>query len=222
MSFISVFDVLGPNMIGPSSSHTAGAAVIGALAGKIMTPPIKKVEFTLYGSFAKTYQGHGTDRALLGGVMGFSTDDTRIRDSFRIARERGIAYTFTPNETETDIHPNTVDIRMENEAGQVMTVRGESLGGGKVRIVRINGVSVDFTGEYSSVIVIQQDQPGVVAHITKVISDLGINIAFLRLFRDAKGHTAYTIVESDSRLPEDILAALRENPNIRDVMLVQP
>lgn len=222
MSFISVFDVLGPNMIGPSSSHTAGAAVIGALAGKIMTPPIKKVEFTLYGSFAKTYQGHGTDRALLGGVMGFSTDDTRIRDSFRIARERGIDYTFTPNETETDIHPNTVDVRMENEAGQVMTVRGESLGGGKVRIVRINGVSVDFTGEYSSVIVIQQDQPGVVAHITKVISDLGINIAFLRLFRDAKGHTAYTIVESDSRLPEDILGALRENPNIRDVMLVQP
>lgn len=222
MSFISVFDVLGPNMIGPSSSHTAGAAVIGALAGKIMTPPIKKVEFTLYGSFAKTYQGHGTDRALLGGVMGFSTDDTRIRDSFRIARERGIDYTFTPNETETDIHPNTVDVRMENEAGQVMTVRGESLGGGKVRIVRINGVSVDFTGEYSSVIVIQQDQPGVVAHITKVISDLGINIAFLRLFRDAKGHTAYTIVESDSRLPEDILDALRENPNIRDVMLVQP
>ena len=222
MSFISVFDVLGPNMIGPSSSHTAGAAVIGALAGKIMTPPIKKVEFTLYGSFAKTYQGHGTDRALLGGVMGFATDDTRIRDSFRIAQERGIAYTFTPNETETDIHPNTVDIRMENEAGQVMTVRGESLGGGKVRIVRINGVSVDFTGEYSSVIVIQQDQPGVVAHITKVISDLGINIAFLRLFRDAKGHTAYTIVESDSRLPEDILDALRENPNIRDVMLVQP
>ena len=222
MSFISVFDVLGPNMIGPSSSHTAGAAVIGALAGKIMTPPIQKVEFTLYGSFAKTYQGHGTDRALLGGVMGFSTDDTRIRDSFRIARERGIDYTFTPNETETDIHPNTVDIRMENEAGQVMTVRGESLGGGKVRIVRINGVSVDFTGEYSSVIVIQQDQPGVVAHITKVISDLGINIAFLRLFRDAKGHTAYTIVESDSRLPEDILDALRENPNIRDVMLVQP
>lgn len=222
MSFISVFDVLGPNMIGPSSSHTAGAAVIGALAGKIMTPPIKKVEFTLYGSFAKTYQGHGTDRALLGGVMGFATDDTRIRDSFRIAQERGIAYTFTPNETETDIHPNTVDIRMENETGQVMTVRGESLGGGKVRIVRINGVSVDFTGEYSSVIVIQQDQPGVVAHITKVISDLGINIAFLRLFRDAKGHTAYTIVESDSRLPEDILDALRENPNIRDVMLVQP
>ncbi len=222
MSFISVFDVLGPNMIGPSSSHTAGAASIGSLAGKIVAPPLKKVDFTLYGSFAKTYRGHGTDRALLGGVMGFPADDVRIRDSFQIARDRGIDYTFTPDEKETDIHPNTVDIRMENGVGQVVTVRGESLGGGKVRIVRINGVEVDFTGEYSAVIVIQQDRPGVVAHITKVISGLGVNIAFLRLYRDAKGHTAYTIVESDSRLPEDIPDLLRANPNIRDVMLVQP
>lgn len=222
MSFISVFDVLGPNMIGPSSSHTAGAAVIGYLAQKMIPSPIRKVEFTLYGSFSKTYRGHGTDRALLGGVMGFSTDDTRIRDSFSIAEQRGIEYSFIPNETETEIHPNTVDIRMENASGQVMTIRGESLGGGKVRIARINGVEVDFSGEYSAVIVVQKDRPGVVAHITKVISDLGVNIAFMRLFRDAKGHTAYTIVESDGRLPDHIPEALRENPNIRDVMLVQP
>ena len=110
MSFISVFDVLGPNMIGPSSSHTAGAAVIAYLAHKMIAPPLKKADFTLYGSFAKTYHGHGTDRALLGGIMGFSTDDTRIRDSFSIATERGLAYSFTPCETETDVHPNTVDI----------------------------------------------------------------------------------------------------------------
>lgn len=160
MSFISVFDVLGPNMIGPSSSHTAGAAVIAYLAHKMIAPPLKKVDFTLYGSFAKTYHGHGTDRALLGGIMGFSTDDTRIRNSFSIATERGLSYSFTPCETETDVHPNTVDIRMENAAGQVMTIRGESLGGGKCRIARINGVEVDFTGEYSTVIVVQQDQAG--------------------------------------------------------------
>ena len=133
MSFISVFDVLGPNMIGPSSSHTAGAAVIAYLAHKMIAPPLKKVDFTLYGSFAKTYHGHGTDRALLGGIMGFSTDDTRIRNSFSIATERGLSYSFTPCETETDVHPNTVDIRMENAAGQVMTIRGESLGGGRLR-----------------------------------------------------------------------------------------
>lgn len=222
MAFISVFDVLGPNMIGPSSSHTAGAEIIAFLAQKMITPPLVRVNFTLYGSFAKTYHGHGTDRALLGGIMGFSADDTRIRDSFDIAAKRSLAYSFTPNETETDIHPNTVDIRMENAEGQVMTVRGESLGGGKVRIVRINGVKVDFSGEYNALIVVQQDKPGVVAHITNILSEHGVNIAFMRLFREAKGHTAYTIVESDERLPEGVSKLLRQNPNITDVMVVQP
>ena len=222
MAFISVFDVLGPNMIGPSSSHTAGAEIIAFLAQKMITPPLVRVNFTLYGSFAKTYHGHGTDRALLGGIMGFSADDTRIRDSFDIAAKRGLAYSFTPNETETDIHPNTVDIRMENAEGQVMTVRGESLGGGKVRIVRINGVKVDFSGEYNALIVVQQDKPGVVAHITNILSEHGVNIAFMRLFREAKGHTADTIVESDERLPEGVSKLLRQNPNITDVMVVQP
>ena len=99
MSLISVFDVLGPNMIGPSSSHTAGADSIAFLAQKMMGEPITEVEFTLYGSFAKTYRGHGTDRALLGGVMGFNTDDVRIRDSFQIADDRGLKYTFTPDDT---------------------------------------------------------------------------------------------------------------------------
>ena len=222
MSFISVFDVLGPNMIGPSSSHTAGAAVIAGLAQKMMTPPIQRVEFTLYGSFAKTYRGHGTDRALLGGILGFATDDLNIRNSFDIARQRGLEFTFTPNETETEVHPNTVDIRMENAAGQVMTIRGESLGGGKCRIARINGVEVDFTGEYSTVIVVQQDKPGVVAHITKVLSDKGVNIAFMRLFRESKGNTAYTIVESDGHFPEGIEEPLKNNPNVHDVMIIEP
>lgn len=221
MSFISVFDVLGPNMIGPSSSHTAGAAVIAFLAQKMINGPLKKVTFTLYGSFAKTYRGHGTDRALLGGIMGFATDDMRIRDSYRIARETGLDFAFVPNEEETEVHPNTVDIAMENAAGRTMTIRGESLGGGKVRIVRINQVKVDFTGEYSAVIVMQQDKPGVVAHITKCLSDRNVNIAFMRLFREKKGHTAYTIVESDGRLPEDISEKLHENPNVHDVMIVQ-
>lgn len=221
MSFISVFDVLGPNMIGPSSSHTAGAVVIANVAHKLLAPPLKKVDFTLYGSFAKTYQGHGTDRALLGGIMGFPTDDLRIRDSFSIADERGLEFSFTTNEDEEDVHPNTVDIRMENQAGQVMTIRGESLGGGKMRIVRINGVHVDFTGEYAAVIAVHQDKPGVVAHMTKVLSEHNVNIAFMRLFREGKGDTAYSIIESDGTLPEGIAGELRSNPHIRDVMIVQ-
>lgn len=221
MSFISVFDVMGPNMIGPSSSHTAGAARISYLSQKMIEGPLKRADFILYGSFAKTYHGHGTDRALLGGIMGFSTDDMRIRNSFDIAHEKGLKFSFTPNEQETDIHPNTVDICMENEKGQKMTVRGESLGGGKVRIVDINHVQVDFTGEYSAVIVIHQDTPGVVAYITKCLSDRNINIAFMRLFRESKGEIAYTIVESDGKLPENIVPAIRENPNIHEVMIVQ-
>ncbi len=221
MSFISVFDVLGPNMIGPSSSHTAGAAIIAFLAQKMISPPLIKVDFTLYGSFAKTYKGHGTDRALLGGIMGFSADDTRIRESFRIAEERGLEFSFTPNEEETEVYPNTVDISMENEAGRKMVIRGESLGGGKVRIVRINQVKVEFTGEYSAVIVIHQDKPGVAAHITKCLSDMNINIAFMRLFRKGKGAIAYTIVESDERLPVEIGEKIRENANVHEVMIVQ-
>lgn len=222
MAFISVFDVLGPNMIGPSSSHTAGAAIIAYLAQKMIAPPLRRADFRLYGSFAKTYRGHGTDRALVGGILGFSADDERIQDSFALAKQQGLEFRFIPDETETDVHPNTVEIRMENAAGRVMTVRGESLGGGKVRIVGINGVKVDFTGEYNALIVVQRDKPGVVAHITKILSDRDVNIAFMRLFREQKGHTAYTIVESDQRLPEGVDALLLENPNITDVMVVQP
>lgn len=222
MSFISVFDVLGPNMIGPSSSHTAGAARIAYLAQKMIAGPLVRVEFILYGSFARTYRGHGTDRALLGGIMGFDTDDERIRDSFSIAQERGIDFAFTPNGEETEVHPNTVDIRMENEAGQKLTVRGESLGGGKARICRINQVEVDFTGEYSAAIVIHQDRLGVAAHVTSVLSRHGVNIAFMRLFREGKGDIAYTIVESDGRLPEAVAGELRENENVHEVMIVQP
>lgn len=221
MSFISVFDVLGPNMIGPSSSHTAGAAIIGYLARSIFSQPVKRVTFTLYGSFAKTHKGHGTDRALLGGLMGFHTDDMRIRDSFAIARERGITFTFIPNETETDIYPNTVDIAMESEEGTIMTVRGESLGGGKVRITRINEAVVEFTGEYSAVIATHYDRPGVVAHITKCLSDAGVNLAFMRLFRESKGNIAYTIAETDGRIPEECRQAILANEHVNQVILMQ-
>ncbi len=221
MAFISVFDVIGPNMIGPSSSHTAGACAIAYLAQKMKGGTLAKAEFTLYGSFARTYRGHGTDRALLGGIMGFSTDDVRIRDSFSIATERGIKFCFHTDEKETDVHPNTVDIRMTDESGEAMTVRGESLGGGKIRIVQINQVQVDFTGEYNALIIIQQDKPGVAAHITRCLGDKKINIAFMRIFRESRGQKAYTIVETDDLLYTDIQDELLANPGIMDVMIVQ-
>ncbi|MDE6956625.1 MAG: L-serine ammonia-lyase, iron-sulfur-dependent subunit beta [Lachnospiraceae bacterium] len=221
MNFLSIFDVIGPNMIGPSSSHTAGACAISLLAKKMFRDDIQKVTFTLYGSFSKTYKGHGTDKALLGGILGFGTDDERIRDAFEFAKEHGLDYTFIIDEKTVMNHPNTADIFMEDGHGKELFIRGESIGGGKMKIVRINNIDVDFTGEYSTLIVQQIDKPGVIAHITKCFAKHEVNIAFLRLFREDKGAKAFTIVESDETIPEHILDEIRENEHIRELMLIQ-
>ncbi len=221
MAFISLFEVIGPNMVGPSSSHTAGAVSMALLARKLFPAEIKKVEFTLYGSFAKTYRGHGTDRALLGGIMGFETDDLRIRDSLSIAKEQNLDYHFSIGQDTGEEHPNTADIDMTGVNGERLFVRGVSIGGGKVKIVRLNQIDVDFTGEYSTLIISQTDRPGVVAHITKVLSEREVNIAFMRLFREEKGAKAFTVVESDERIPDEVVEQIRENPLVSDVMLVQ-
>lgn len=221
MAFISLFEVIGPNMVGPSSSHTAGAVSMALLARKLFPAEIKKVEFTLYGSFAKTYRGHGTDRALLGGIMGFETDDLRIRDSLSIAKERNLDYHFSIGQDTGEEHPNTADIDMTGVNGERLFVRGVSIGGGKVKIVRLNQIDVDFTGEYSTLIISQTDRPGVVAHITKVLSEREVNIAFMSLFREEKGAKAFTVVESDERIPDEVVERIRENPLVSDVMLVQ-
>lgn len=221
MNFLSAFDVIGPIMVGPSSSHTAGAVSIGLLARKLCLEPIRSVRFTLYGSFARTYRGHGTDKALLGGILGFSTSDLRIRDAFSQAEQRGISYEYMINEDEVTDHPNTADIEIEGVNGYQVSVRGESIGGGKVRITHINGISVEFTGEYSTLIVKQSDKPGIITHISRCLSNHNVNIAFMRLFREEKGGTAYTIVESDERIPDEILAEMKENKDIERLILIQ-
>lgn len=221
MAFISVFEVIGPNMVGPSSSHTAGAASIARLAWKMVNEKIKRVKFTLYGSFAQTYRGHGTDRALLGGMMGFETDDVRIRDSFEIAEKEGIEFSFEANTVETDVHPNTVDMEIEDVTGRVLTVRGESLGGGKVKLTRINGVKVHFTGEYQAIIVVHKDHPGVISKITNVFGKQHVNIAFLRVYRETKGGDAYMIIESDEEITASAVEEIEKNPFVRETMLIR-
>ena len=204
MAFISVFHVLGPEMIGPSSSHTAGACSIALLARKIADSPITEVTFTLYNSFAKTYRGHGTDLALLGGIMGFFPDDRRIPEAFSIARQRGLSYQFLTAAPDPDIHPNTVDIHGTCQNGRSFSVRGESLGGGKMRISRINHIEVDFSGEYN----------------TPCLNKKNVNIAFLKLFRETKGELAYSIIEFDGSLPADTDLMIREHPDIQDVIFI--
>lgn len=221
MNFLSIFDVIGPNMIGPSSSHTAGAVSMALVARKMFPEQICKVSFTLYGSFAKTYHGHGTDRALLGGILGFATDDARIRDAFDLAKKFGVEYEYVIDEETIPDHPNTADIHMTGINGYEMMVRGQSIGGGKIKIVRINDIDVEFTGEYCTLIVKQLDTPGVIAHITQCLSDCNVNIAFMRLFREDKGATAFTVVESDEIIPENILEKIRQNENVHELMLIQ-
>ncbi len=221
MTFISIFDVLGPNMIGPSSSHTAGACSIAFLAEKMLGEPVRKVNFVLYGSFSKTYKGHGTDRALLGGIMGLSTDDTRIPEAYELAKKRNIQWNFSCNETDTELHPNTVDIHLTGISGKTLSLRGESIGGGKTRIVRINGIEVDFSGEYNTLIVVHRDCIGMAANITSCLSEGNVNIAFMKLFREAKGDTAYSIVEFDGVLPESVSQKIRKQPDVENVMLIQ-
>lgn len=221
MNYISIFDVIGPNMVGPSSSHTAGAVSIALLARKLFTHDIKKATFTLYGSFAKTYQGHGTDKALVGGTLGFATDDSRIRNAFDLAKDAGVEIVFQPDHDTIANHPNTVDILLESPDGHSQMVRGESIGGGKVKIVRIGSIDVDFTGEYSTLIVKQWDKPGTVAYITQCLSDHNVNIAFMKLFREAKDSNAFTVVESDEKIPDSILEEIKKNKNVQELMLIQ-
>lgn len=221
MNFLSIFDVIGPNMIGPSSSHTAGAVSIGLLARKMFPESVKKVTFTLYGSFAKTYHGHGTDRALLGGILGFATDDERIRDAFSLATEMGVEYEYIIDEETITDHPNTADIDLTGINGHHLFVRGESIGGGKIRIVRINNIDVEFTGEYCTLIIQQDDTPGIIAHIAQCLSNRDVNIAFMRLFREDKGAKAFTVVESDESIPPEILDEIKANRHVHELMLIE-
>lgn len=221
MKEISVFDIIGPNMIGPSSSHTAGALRIALLAGKMVKHPITAVKFILYGSFARTYQGHGTDRALVGGILGFSPEDYRIRESFQIANERGLEYSFHPDTENRDVHPNTVDVVITEETGTITVVRGESIGGGAAVIKQINGVDIKLNGELSTILVRQKDTPGVLAHIAHCFARHQINIAFTRMYREAKGEMAYTIIEADGTIPEQVLHDIEESPSIVSAILIE-
>lgn len=217
MREISVFNVIGPIMIGPSSSHTAGALGIARIAKKLANRRIDYVKFRLYGSFSKTYRGHGTDRALLGGILGMDTDDSRIRNSFDIARECGLEYEFEIDDSENDLHPNTVDIMVRCDDGSELFVRGASIGGGEVEITNINGTDISFSGKYNAVIINQNDEPGVVAQIASVFSRHRINIAFMRVYRESKGSDAFSIVEIDGTPSDDFMSELEDIANIISV-----
>ena len=221
MKVLGIRDIIGPIMIGPSSSHTAGALRIALMCRRLLAGEPRKATFTLYGSFAHTYRGHGTDKALVAGLLGMATDDLRIRDSVDLAHKAGLDFSFVPAPDEACEHPNTVDIEVTDETGSVTSMRGESIGGGAAVISRINGIDVRLSGEYHSIVVKQRDAKGVLAHIATCLNVFDVNIATTSLFRERKGDIAFTIMETDDEVDESIARAIAKHPDIYDVRIVK-
>lgn len=220
MKELSVFHIIGPRMIGPSSSHTAGALKIAFIAGKLAPFPIQEVTFRLYGSFAKTYLGHGTDKALIAGILGFTASDPRVRDSYHYGKQAGIQFRFEPDELDRKAHPNTIEIIIKSQKGQILSLTGVSTGGGNCRIDCIDGIKVELTGELPAIVICQHDTYGVIASITNCLTAHEINIAYMRLYRESKGKIAYTIIETDAFIPSSISDELRRNPEILEVKMI--
>ena len=195
MKDYGVFDILGPVMIGPSSSHTAGAARLGKIAKDIVGTEFHKVVFYLHGSFGKTFEGHGTDKALVAGILGMDPSDEELRNSFEIAKSKGIDFEFI----EADLgyqHPNTVKIVFKFEDKEDIYIIGSSIGGGSILITDINGNKVEFSGDYPTIIIKYIDQKGVISRISSILSTSEINIATMKVTRE--NDIATMVVETDS------------------------
>ncbi len=208
MEDFSVFDIIGPRMTGPSSSHTAGAVRLAHAARHIAGMDVAEAAFTLYGSFAETGRGHGTDKALIAGALGMEPDDERIKDAYRIAREQGVPVSVAYSD-EPPKHPNTARIEITGSNGQKTEVVGESVGGGNILITEINGLDVELSGEYPTLVIRHTDKPGVIAEVSHVLAQLNVNIAFMRVFRHGKGEDAYMTIETDQPVTADMQAMIR-------------
>lgn len=217
----SAFEILGPIMVGPSSSHTAGAARIALVARSLAPDTVVSCRFVLLNSFSRTYKGHGSDKALVAGMLGLAPDDTRVKDSFALAQAAGLEFSFVEAGDDATAHPNTVRVEMTCANGATMSVVGESLGGGRVKISHINDVPVAFSGDYPTLFVAHNDVPGVLAALTACFSSAATNIATMSTFRTSRGGMAYTIFETDEALSEPLIHAARATANVHQVCIIQ-
>ncbi len=198
---MNIFDIMGPIMVGPSSSHTAGAARIGYVSRQLLGEDLKKAEILLHGSFAATGKGHGTDKAIVAGLMGMMPDDERIPDAFEIAKEQGIEISVGEVLLKTE-YANACLLNLESVNGRSLSIVAASLGGGRISIEQIDGIDTHFSGDYPTLIVHNLDQPGHVAEVTSTLAHKSVNIATLNLYRDKRGGYAVMIVETDQDIPE--------------------
>ena len=211
MKEYSSFEILGPIMVGPSSSHTAGACKIARVAAKICPDNYESVEFYLHGSFAFTYKGHGTDRALLGGIMGFKTYDSSIRDAYEIADKRGINYSFIPMDLGEEYHPNTVKVKFNYKDGTSEYVIGSSVGGGNIKIVDVNGIKVDYDGRFPTFLFQYDEQKGVIAEVSTILAGESYNIESINTRKNELTNIVTLTVELDESASQSVIDKLLNN-----------
>ena len=216
---VSLLDIIGPVMVGPSSSHTAGACRLGLIARALIggTPDTAKID--LHGSFARTGTGHGTDRAIVGGLLGYQPDDVRLRESLEMADRAKIKITFENTKLRGDHHPNTTRITVTRDSRSVVMI-GSSIGAGRIVVTAIDGFPVDITGSYTTLVVVAQDQPGIVAKLATALADATVNVATMRVSRRQKGGDAIHIYELDSPPGPAALAHIKELPAVKTLRVV--
>lgn len=212
-----IFDILGPIMVGPSSSHTAGAVRIGQIARILLEEKPVRVKLYLHGSFAETGVGHGTDKALIAGLLGMATDDLNIAKSFSIAEEQGLTFQFGRADLH-DAHPNSVLLEMEGQSGKTMSVQASSTGGGRILVTKIDKIDLSLTGDYNTLIVRNRDNRGCIADVTSVLSQAEVNVANMNLRRTVKGGDAIMIIETDEKIGKEVVEKMRTLPGIQSAI----
>ncbi len=217
---MNLFDIVGPVMIGPSSSHTAGAARIGRVARRLLGEDVAEARVGFCGSFARTWRGHGTDRAVVGGLMDVAADDARLRDSLEEAKKRGLRVTFEEIQMK-GAHPNTVRLRLTGVDGKKIEVIGASVGGGSIEIREIDGLSLRVTAQKHTLIIAHRDTPGIIARVSSLLAGAPVNIATMQVARSAAGGKAMTTMELDELPPDEIVAALRVMKGVESVTLLR-
>ena len=211
---MNLFDIIGPVMVGPSSSHTAGAVKIGRVSKKLLAEPVKDAKIYFHGSFQATGKGHGTDRALIAGLLGLAVDDPRIPESFSLARESGMTFSIEGIDLG-DVHPNSVKMNLTGVSGRTLEVVAASVGGGQIQICELDGLSANFSGDCPTLIVNNVDQPGHVTEGATMLAKESINIGTMQIYRTGRGGDAVMVIECDGEIPAESIAWLESREGIR-------
>ena len=217
---MKLFDIIGPVMIGPSSSHTAGAARIGRITRQLLGEEVRHAVISFHGSFAKTYAGHGADRAVIGGLLDLHVDDVRLRTSKKLAAARGMTYEIATVQLR-EAHPNTVIVEATGVSGKQIKVEAASVGGGSVRVQYLNGMEVGFSGDRTTLVIQHRDVPGAIAKVSRLLAASKTNIATMRVFREEAGGRAVMALELDSVPEASHIEALRNVPGFDSVTLLR-